>query len=230
VKFNFYSRKSITRIAIIAIVVLLLVSTVYFPKIRSTTLNFLSTVYLVKGNIAVKKGTVDKGISFYMRGLEFKPEDERIYNQLSVAFQKQQRYGESVNASEEAIRINPEFLRAYMNLAVTYRKMGHYLDSIKVCKRTLEVSPDFAKAYCSMGWAYEDMGNYDMAIECHKKALKMKPNYHYARYRLALCYIEINDNKAALKEYELLKEMMPLLAKEIAEKIYGKLEKTDYYR
>jgi len=55
---------------------------------------------------------------------------------------------------------------------------------------------------------------YKEAAGTFKEAVRLKPDYGEAHFNLALTYIALNDRKAALAEYERLKQVDPKLAED----------------
>ncbi|MCU0652323.1 MAG: tetratricopeptide repeat protein [Candidatus Omnitrophica bacterium] len=86
-------------------------------------------------------------ITFYERTLEYKPANPKIYFNLGLAYDKEGRRRDAIEAYEGALAINPNYFLAHNNLAVAYYEEKKYDLAIKHCDRALAlgypVHPEF---------------------------------------------------------------------------------------
>ncbi|MFC1703813.1 tetratricopeptide repeat protein [Candidatus Omnitrophota bacterium] len=201
---------------IIVILVLLAVGLFFVPPINSSIKHSTSTLYRIRGDAALSKGSYEQAIKFYYQGLRFVPENARIYTRLSLVYQKQEKYDEAIQSATKAIELDSQLPQAYLNLATSFQAVGRYNDALEMSARSLETDPSFFQGYLTLGLIYEETGNYDEAVEVYLLALGKNPRFHMARYRLALCYLKLDENKLALRQYEILKSTIASLARRLA--------------
>ena len=78
--------------------------------------------------------------------------------------------------------------------------------AVKILKKGIQRMPGFAVGYNNLGIAYGKLGKSGEEITALKKAIKLRPSYSGARYNLGMTYLKVKDKKAAMREYESLKE------------------------
>jgi len=68
-----------------------------------------------------------------------------------------------------------------------------------------------------MGLDYKKLERYEEAVEPLKEAIRINPKYATAHLNLSLVYYNLRNKDAAMKEYEILKELDGSLAEKIFE-------------
>jgi tetratricopeptide (TPR) repeat protein len=66
--------------------------------------------------------------------------------------------------------------------------------------------PSYAVAYNNMGIAYGKLNKKNQEIAALKNAIKLRPKYSSARFNLGITYLKVNNKKAAIEQYEALKD------------------------
>jgi tetratricopeptide (TPR) repeat protein len=66
--------------------------------------------------------------------------------------------------------------------------------------------PRFAVGYNNLGVAYGKLGKFDEEIAALQRAIKLRPSYAGARYNLGMTFLKVKNKKAAMRQYESLKE------------------------
>jgi tetratricopeptide (TPR) repeat protein len=74
-------------------------------------------------------------------------------------------------------------------------------------EQALRIQPDSAQAHNDLGLAYGKSGKHWEAIKAFKEAILLKPDHAEAHYNLAITYLILKDRKAALVEYNVLKNL-----------------------
>ena len=62
-------------------------------------------------------------------------------------------------------------------------------------------------------------GRYSEAIESYKEVIKLRPSLAQAYFNLGLTYFAINDKKAAMAQYEVLKGLDAEMARQLYDTI-----------
>lgn len=88
-------------------------------------------------------------------------------------------------------------------------------------EQALRIQPDSAQADNELGLTYGKSGKHREAIKAFKEAILKKADYGEAHYNLAVTYLILNDSKAALREYNVLKNIDQEKAIQLFDLIYG---------
>jgi Flp pilus assembly protein TadD len=74
-------------------------------------------------------------------------------------------------------------------------------------EQAVQIQPDNAQTHNDLGITYGKSGKHREAIKAFKEAILLKPDYAEAHYNLAITYLILNDRKAAMVEYSVLKNL-----------------------
>lgn len=74
-------------------------------------------------------------------------------------------------------------------------------------EQAIQVQPDNAQAHNDLGLAYSRSGRHREAIKAFREAILLKPDYAEAHYNLAITYLILKDEKAALREHSVLRNI-----------------------
>ena len=74
-------------------------------------------------------------------------------------------------------------------------------------EQALQIQPDNAQAHNDLGLTYGKSGKHREAIKAFKEAILLKPDHAEAHYNLAITYLILKDKDAALREYNVLKNI-----------------------
>lgn len=140
--------------------------------------------------------------------------DADAYDNLGVALQGLGRWEEAVTHHKKAIAMNPGYLKFY-NLGIAYGKMGNYKEAIEAFQSSIRWKPDYAESYYNLGVAYYKLMHWPDAIENLKLAVQKHPNHARAHLALGLAYLAKGERILARKQYEILRELDPELAKKM---------------
>lgn len=127
---------------------------------------------------------------------------ERLYHNLALSYERQNRYKIAVNYYKKALRENPSYYLSNLRLAETYKKLGLYASSRLAYKRTL--------ASCSI--CYHAV---------HELAIDHIQRKHFQKALTIIDNFLKNEN---IPEPELMQ------AKKIRNIAYKKLKKSSIFR
>jgi tetratricopeptide (TPR) repeat protein len=146
---------------------------------------------------------LEKAIRYYQALLALYPDNGAAHNNLGWFYFQMGRYGESVAAYQEAIRVDPAFLLTYDGLNRIY--LYHQLDidaAIDMCNQQLGYDDRHLWAHDNLGWAYFGKGEYEKAQEAFQKALAINPDSTMEMYRLGHAQRMAENYPAALATYQ----------------------------
>ncbi|HHE33241.1 MAG TPA: tetratricopeptide repeat protein [Chlorobaculum parvum] len=143
--------------------------------------------------------------------------EPRIRYARAVALLSTGQYRQAGTDLVFTVALDPEFLQAYRHLGYVLLSIAKKEAAIKVLKKALALDPAFVDAWCVLADVYMDLGENDNALEALDKALELQPRNTEVHCKLAMYYLSRGDIKGLRGEYELLKEMEPDVAAQIAE-------------
>jgi len=114
----------------------------------------------------------------------------------------------------------PLIYLVYTALGDTYSSLEMYKESIDPYKQAIVKNPDYLRAYFGLAHSYGQMAMFKGAKGVLKKVISFKPDDATAHALLGITYLGLNDKKAALQEYKILKGLDPQKANLLFELIY----------
>jgi tetratricopeptide (TPR) repeat protein len=116
-------------------------------------------------------------------------------------------YEEAIEAYKQTLRIKPDDAQTYYILGVAYEKLDMHLLAIDAYREAIRIRPDYAEAHNNLGAAYGDLGMHRDGIEAYEQAIWIRPSYAEAHCNLGIAYLRLKDRNAALREYNILKNL-----------------------
>jgi clan AA aspartic protease (TIGR02281 family) len=115
-----------------------------------------------------------------------------------------------------------------LNRGINYFSARDYKKAIEAFEQVIRVNPDSAEAYTWLGMSYLNLGDnevttdpemLDKAVKAFDKALSLNPNFAEAHYYLGITYLALYNKDAAVKEYEILRDV----DKELASSLFTRI-------
>jgi tetratricopeptide (TPR) repeat protein len=101
----------------------------------------------------------------------------QIYCEQGLAYSKESRWAESIEACKRAIAINPNLVEAYKTIGNALQKQGKTPEAIGYYAKAIELQPDFAEAYANLGTLYVQQQQWEQALYYYQKAIAIQPNF-----------------------------------------------------
>jgi tetratricopeptide (TPR) repeat protein len=108
-------------------------------------------------------------------------------------------------------------LDAYRHLGFVLLTMGKEEAAIKVLEEALRLDPRFVEAWCVLADVHMDLGEHDKALDALDKAHELQPGNVEVHCKLAMYYLSRGNMRGLRAEYEVLRELEPEVAAQIAE-------------
>lgn len=89
---------------------------------------------------------------------------------------------ESIEHSEEAVKLITDYPEAYNELGRSYDIIGRYPEAIAMYDKAILGDKDYAEAYSNRGVAWWKAGNWDKALEDSRKAVTLAPRFAGGHY------------------------------------------------
>jgi len=113
--------------------------------------------------------------SYCRRWTKAEPGNALAWYSFGVAYEEMGRYGESVDAYLEGLRLKPDDWGAWYSLGDTYGKMGRYSERVEAYRKALRLKPEISLGWYKLGVAYASMGNRAAALEAVRELRRYSP-------------------------------------------------------
>ena len=143
----------------------------------------------------------------YNHMLALAPDSVPVYCQFAIAYGQIGQNEKAMELLEKAVTIDPSENQAWFNLGVAYFQLGRYQEAIDAFRKTIDLVPDSINAYIALGSIYDGMGRFTEGLELYKQAEKFAPQNPQVLYGLGRFYLKTGDPNAALRQYEILKQL-----------------------
>ncbi|MEP6925816.1 MAG: trypsin-like peptidase domain-containing protein [Pyrinomonadaceae bacterium] len=123
---------------------------------------------------------------------------------LGLTLNKLNRADEEILALKRAIALKPEYAAAFEKLGTAYFKAKRLNEALAAFEQFKILKGD-AKAYNFVGETLFELGKFDESVEVFNTALGMSSDFAKARYNLGRAYLKLDNQTAAISQYEYLK-------------------------
>jgi len=137
--------------------------------------------------------------------LQENPNDVDALYHLADLYDRNAQYAEAIDVYKKVIAIKPDMGYAYLKMGTAYDRLNKFDEAISVFKKAIKYMPNYAVVYNNLGVAYGKLNKFNEEIAALKKAITLRPTYSTARYNLGITYLKTKNKKAAIHEYESLK-------------------------
>jgi tetratricopeptide (TPR) repeat protein len=189
-------------------------STIQLSFIGILLLSFFSILACSKGEEPSKK-TAGPAFNPYsgesvfdevQRKLKENPNDPDALYHMADLYDRNAQYKEAIDTYEKVLKIRPGSGYIYFKIGTAYDRINQPAEAVTAFQSALKHMPSNAVAYNNMGIAYGKLNKPDKEITALKNAIKLRPRYSAARYNLGITYVKTGNKKAALAEYQALKD------------------------
>lgn len=109
---------------------------------------------------------------------------------------------ETVEESDQAIRLNPEDAVAYFNRANALNDLGQYQRAIRDYGEAIRLDPELAIAYNNRGLSFLNLRSYQQAVQTFNDAIRVAPELGTAYAGRAFSYISLGRDQEANQDVE----------------------------
>ena len=124
-------------------------------------------------------------------------------------------YDNALGYFETVANRNPRRADAWVQVGYCKVKQGKNADAIRAYQHALELKPESEEIHNKLGDAYYYAGQMSQAIAAYSRAISLRPAFADAHYNLAVAYFESGNQRLALNEARILRQL--------DEKLYEKL-------
>ena len=163
-------------------------------------------------------GDNEAAIEAFKEAIRIDPKFSESYCQLSLVYSDMGRKQESIEVLREGIKAvsdKEDLTWLYHNLGLTYGGYGLLQEMIESLKQSASIDSDLNRDI-------QDTTNFYIqeAIEALKESIRNNPDSVEAHLNLGIACITIEDKKAALQQYKILKTLDIEQANKLFDRIY----------
>jgi tetratricopeptide (TPR) repeat protein len=211
----------ISTLVAIAIVLLLLGSTIYLAR-RDRLMSFCILWFF--GNLVIESSVVALEIIYEHRNylpsmmiilmavawvLQYNRSQRPIYAALcGVAllcaiwtYQRNNIWQDDLGFWQDCVEKSPALARPRSNLGLAMTERGLHAEAIEQLTLAIQIKPDFFKAHYNLGNAYKDTEEVDKAIKHYSEALRLRPNYAESHNNLGNLRAKQGKTSEAIEHY-----------------------------
>lgn len=156
------------------------------------------------------------------RKLKENPNDPDALYHMADLYERNAQYKEAIDTYNKVLKIKPGSGYIFFKIGTAYNRMNQPAEAVTAFQSAIKYMPSYAVAYNNLGVAYGKLNKQDQEISALKTAIKLRPRYSSARYNLGITYMKTGNKKAALAEYQALKDF----DEGTAEALRKEIEKT----
>ena len=180
-----------------------------------------SLISYERGLMCLENNVNDRAVEEFTRAIASDPAFAQAHHDLGVAYLRQERYEQAINAFKKSLDLKLEVrsrAMAYHNLGLAYSAISRNDEAIDAFKQALQINPQDAETHYYLGMAYLDKERYDEAITNFQQSLKLKPDLADAQIGLGEAYEAKGLLDQAIAVYEQALKLNPA-AEELQQKL-----------
>ena len=162
---------------------------------------FLLDQAKLKGFKVADFGQLEQKLNDAFKAQSIKPDYLKVYYNMGVALQEQNKLKEAIEAYKKALTIKPDFPDAYYNMGIAFKEQNKLDEAVEAYKKAISIKPDYANAFNNMGNALKEQNKLDEAVVAYKKAISIKPDYANAFNNMGIALQEQNKVEDAIEAY-----------------------------
>lgn len=159
-----------------------------------------------KAKQLVRENQHEKAAAVVQELLEKDPENDAMWNRLSMIFMKLKKDQEAEQAIDKALEINPREVEHKIQKAYIRYMQDDKESTIKISKEIIDMDPGNIDALLYLGWIAKDEERYTDAIGFFETILEQDPEDASGLIELIDCLLETNNlDQAGTRIQQLVK-------------------------
>lgn len=144
---------------------------------------------VAQASLAWQQGEVDKALFFYVRALQFQPENVELLAQIGEIQMQRRNYGLASRAFLTARQYDPKHARSLEGLGLIYMAEGMHEQAVDALKLAVTYNDQLWRAHNALG-VYDDKAgafaaaqlHYDQALSINPDATDVLNNRGYSKF------------------------------------------------
>lgn len=140
--------------------------------------------------------------------IQKEPQNERGYDRIGIALQKQNQYEEAIKYHLKAYELSSSGNDTIMHLGLAYKGAGQHDKAIELFRKGITLYRDqFPDFYNNLGVTLDDMGRDDEAVTNYLHAIKIAPQYPDAHCNIGVIYAKKGEFEKATEQVRVLESL-----------------------
>jgi tetratricopeptide (TPR) repeat protein len=173
-----------------------------------------------QGTALMQKGKFAAAVSIFQKCVQIDPAFNGAYENLGYALYRLNQFDQSIEASMSALRLHPDFGPHY-NIGLVHaateiwdKALAHFQQAVYLIDRS-SWKDEYTQAYYHLGQSLLKIGQIQETIEKLERDIGRNQASPLNRFELAIDYLWVGKTNAAVKQYETLNSIDPVLATEL---------------
>ncbi|MDA9682239.1 tetratricopeptide repeat protein, partial [bacterium] len=145
------------------------------------------------GRICAKTGRSEEAISFFLKALEFNPNDLNICDALCRLYKITNNLKPALALNLKLVDLKPEDAYTHFSLGGIYLDIGNLDQALSSTLKSIELQPNNHTAYINLGTIYRMKGRFDEAISSTLRSIDLKPDNYSAYISAGWTYFLMGD-------------------------------------
>jgi superkiller protein 3 len=160
------------------------------------------------------------------RAASLDPQQQMAFTNMCRALNDLGRSADALTACQRALELKPGDGETLYYQGIAYGKLGQKQKALELYRQSaaaFERDPnDQTDYYYLRGNVYRQIGRDADAVEAYRAAILQRPNFAQARLNLGLTYAAQGNRRAAMEEYNQLRQIDPARAEKLLRVIEGR--------
>ncbi len=136
-----------------------------------------------------------------------------VYLKTALVLREQERWKESIQKFQKAIKWNRYNWKAYYRLAFVYARINKTEEALNVYLKLKELAPNYADINYNLGSIYLRIGKWENALTQLQVSLQLNPYEPKTYCNVGAVYMHFGDEDKALASYQTAAEIQELKKK-----------------
>lgn len=169
----------------------------------------LSKAYSLRAFIYKEMGDTAKAVSSFNTVLDLLNDDYDTYIQLGNIYAVRLN-SIALQYYNNALRVYPNSTEALYNRGLYYQNKNELAKATADYLAIIKLDPGYSDAFFNLGYINSVIGkNYQEAIDFYSDAIRTNANYAEAFYQRGVCYENLGNKIAAVKDYNAALGIVP---------------------
>ncbi len=132
-----------------------------------------------------------------------------LHHVLALALDGQQKFSESINSYQQAIKLQPKNADLHFNLGIAYNNTNQFNEAIAAYQQAITLNPNFFEAHGNLGTVLQRLGMLNEAVTSYRKGLRINPQDARGHFNLGTALRDQGNLPEAISSYKLAIKLFP---------------------
>ena len=176
---------------------------------RATTINpDIRMLYRERGNVLSLTGQYQLAIKDYDRSLFYFKDDADVLHNRGFAWYQLGSPQQAINDYSRVLELEPGSIESLLNRSIAWLEMGENSFALIDCRAVIEQQPASVEALNTCGKAHFNLEQLQLAKADFDRAVQQQAGWE-SLYNRGFVKLQLQDNDAALQDFELALQKSP---------------------